>query len=91
MPNVGSAARRMHVRWIKHYAIDTFVLIGELTGVNAIHEVCREYSIRTLWNTAPKNALAISYVSHSRATRDVERQDLREQVVVGSKERCEYK
>ena len=54
---VGSAAWGMHIWWVKNYAIDLTVRIGQFAAIDSILNVSAENFILVFRNVAPKYAL----------------------------------
>lgn len=82
MDRVGGPTRRVHVRWVKDYAIYRCVFIGELPTINPRLNIRRKQFVASRWYVSPENAHPEGNVGNYASRSDVKIQNMRKRVFV---------
>ena len=79
---MGGAARRVHIRRIKHDTVQFTILVGQKATIHAILNVGCQQLVFSGRNISPENSLSIGNVCDNASTADVKLKNLWEYGII---------
>lgn len=87
---MGRSPRRVHVRWVKHNTVYGTVFIRQIAAIYSVANVSGEQLIQASGHVPPEDTQTIRDISDRAAGRNVETQNLRENIIVPAHGCTEY-